>query len=174
MLRPFHTAKNRCAATCIRATVTPNRSLFGKPPGTSLNSLPLVSIDIIYMWSMPYESSSIHAHSMQQLNSRIKGWILLMVLRYLGVLVELIIRSKWLKTILEWSPNQSNPTEKTGLFLIEIIYTCVAWQLRPSSSWILRNKPHSTKILHHSVWSLNKFYCYFLADCSVIHHYFLI
>ncbi len=35
-LRPFHTAKNRCAATCIRAAVTPNRSLFGKPPGTSL------------------------------------------------------------------------------------------------------------------------------------------
>ncbi len=35
-VRPFHTAKNRCAATCIRATVTPNRSLFGKPPGTSL------------------------------------------------------------------------------------------------------------------------------------------
>ncbi len=35
-LRPFHTAKNCCPTTCIRATVTPNRSLFGKPPGTSL------------------------------------------------------------------------------------------------------------------------------------------
>ncbi len=35
-LRPFHTAKNCSPATCIRATVTPNRSLFGKPPGTSL------------------------------------------------------------------------------------------------------------------------------------------
>ncbi len=35
-LRPFHTAKNHCPATCIRATVTPNRSIFGIPPGTSL------------------------------------------------------------------------------------------------------------------------------------------
>ncbi len=35
-IRPIAYAKNRCAATCIRATVTPNRSLFGKPPGTSL------------------------------------------------------------------------------------------------------------------------------------------
>ncbi len=35
-LRPFHTAKNCCPTICIRATVTPNRSLFGKPPGTSL------------------------------------------------------------------------------------------------------------------------------------------
>ncbi len=30
---------NCCPTTCIRATVTPNRSLFGKPPGTSLNHL---------------------------------------------------------------------------------------------------------------------------------------
>ena len=35
-LSPFHTAKNRCDATCIRATVTPNRSLFGIPSDTSL------------------------------------------------------------------------------------------------------------------------------------------
>ena len=35
-LRPFHTAKNHCPAICIRAKVTPNRSLFGIPPGTSL------------------------------------------------------------------------------------------------------------------------------------------
>ncbi len=35
-LRPFHTGQNCCPTTCIRATVTPNRSLFGKPPGTSL------------------------------------------------------------------------------------------------------------------------------------------
>ncbi len=35
-LRLFHTAKKCCTATCIRATATPNRSLFGKPPGTSL------------------------------------------------------------------------------------------------------------------------------------------
>ncbi len=39
LLRPFNTAKNCCPTTCIRATVTPNRSLFGKPPGTSLKSL---------------------------------------------------------------------------------------------------------------------------------------
>ena len=31
-----HTAKNRCSAACIRATVTPNRSLFWIPPWTSL------------------------------------------------------------------------------------------------------------------------------------------
>ena len=33
---PLYTAKNRCAATCIRATMTPNRSLFGIPRDTSL------------------------------------------------------------------------------------------------------------------------------------------
>ncbi len=44
------TAKNRCAATCIRATVTPNRSLFGKPPGTSLTpSIP----SACYTWTGP-------------------------------------------------------------------------------------------------------------------------
>ena len=37
----FHNHKANClcnwqSTTCIRATVTPNRSLFGKPPGTSL------------------------------------------------------------------------------------------------------------------------------------------
>ncbi len=48
-LRPFHTAKNRCAATCIRATVTPNRSLFGKPPGTSLTGW--VTAKVPYLWS---------------------------------------------------------------------------------------------------------------------------
>ena len=36
-LRAFHTAKNRCPATCITAIVTHNRSLIGILVGTSLN-----------------------------------------------------------------------------------------------------------------------------------------
>ncbi len=49
-LRPFHYAKNCCPTTCIRATVTPNRSLFGKPPGTSLKMALCWSASI---WNSP-------------------------------------------------------------------------------------------------------------------------
>ena len=46
------TAKNHCPATCIRATVTSNRSLFGIPPGTSL--IPIIIICTVSMNVLQY------------------------------------------------------------------------------------------------------------------------